>query len=278
MKLYHKILALAALPASLMMVSCDNVEDGPGRFEEKDRIESDRVVLIMEFTGQRCPNCPAGAQAIQDIYNAYPENIVAVGLHPYDHILTNPAGTIDPGLRSEEATVMFKYYNPEGFPCAVFNGTTMDMSTGAWSGIFRRELIKKPGADISISRSFNEITRELKVNYAVEYLDNISSETNVQVWITESGIIAPQINNGVPALIAQYDNKHVLRTSLTGDWGEPLGNSHKLGEVVHGEVSATLPEEWVAENCHVVVFVQKASDKYVIQAGDISVVEGAEHE
>ena len=231
MKLYNKILALAAAPAFLLTVGCDNVEDGPGRFEEKDRIESDRVVLIMEFTGQRCPNCPQGAATIQSISDAYPNNIVAVGLHPYDHILTNPMGNIDPGLRSEEATVMFKYYNPEGFPCAVFNGTTMDMSTGTWNKYFRQELIKKPDASISISRNFNENSRDLTVNYTIEYLDNVNDETNVQVWITESGIIAPQINEGIPSLIAQYDNKHVLRASMTGEWGESLGKSHKVGEL-----------------------------------------------
>ncbi len=278
MKRYNKILALAALPAALMMTGCDNVEDGPGRFEKKDRIESDRVVLVMEFTGQRCPNCPQGAQSVNDMYAAYPENVIAVALHPYDHILTDYLGVQDPGLRSEEATVMYNYYKPDGFPAAVFNGTIMDSSTGAWNGTFRKELIKKPQAEIELSRSYDETSRELKVRYSINYLDNVQTETNIQVWITESGIVAPQINEGTPKLIPNYVHNHVLRASMTGDWGESLGDSHKYGEVVHGEASYTLPAEWDAEKCHVVAFVQRVSDKYVLQAGEVEVIEGAEEE
>lgn len=277
MKLYNKIFALAALPAALLTVGCDNVEEGPGRFETKDRIVSDRVVLVMEFTGQQCPNCPLGAQTIQNIHNAYPKNIVAVSLHPYDHKLTEPLGDNDPGLRSEEATVMFNYYNPEGFPCAVFNGTTVDMSTGSWNGIFRKELIKKPTAEISLSTGFNEKTRKLNVHYEIVYLDNQSDKTNIQLWIIESGIICPQINNGNPPVIVNYDNQHVLRASLTGEWGESLGKNHKVGEVVRGEASYELPADWNAEQCNVVAFVQKVSDKYVLQATESPVIEGSAH-
>ncbi|MBD5337323.1 MAG: Omp28 family outer membrane lipoprotein [Bacteroides sp.] len=276
MKLYNKILALAALPAALLAGGCDNVEEGPGRFVEQDRIKSDRKVLVMEFTGQQCPNCPLGAQTVESIHDAYPENVISVSLHPFNHILTNPLGA-DPGLRSEEATVMFEYYRPEGFPCAVFNGTTMSMSTGEWNKLFRQELIKTPDADITLTTAFNESSRELKVHYTVEYIDNISDETNIQLWITESGIIAPQINNGNPPLIPNYDNKHVLRVSLTGEWGESLGKSHKNGEVVRGEASYELPQEWDATQCHVVAFVQKKADKYVLQAVESPVLE-AENE
>ncbi len=277
MKLYNKILALAAIPAALLAGGCDDVKEGPGRFEQKDRIESDRKVLVMEFTGQRCPNCPLGAQTIQTIHDAYPDNLVSVSLHPFNHILTDPIGNIDPGLRSEEATVMFNHYRPEGFPCAVFDGTIMDMSTGSWNKFFRQELIKSPEVEITLSTKFDEKTRKLDVHYTVVYINSVSDQVNMQVWITESGIISPQINNGNPSLIVNYDNKHVLRTSLTGDWGESLGKGHKNGEVSRGEVSYVLPEEWDASQCHVVGFVQKASDKYVLQADETPVLESAAH-
>lgn len=278
MKLHNKILALAALPVALMTVSCDNIEEGPGRYEQKDRIESNRRVLVMEFTGQQCPNCPLGAQTLQNIHEAYPENIITVGLHPFNHILTNPLGTNDPGLRSEEATVMFNYYRPEGFPCAVFDGTIMDMSTGSWNKYFRQELIKAPEVDITLNANFNDKTRKLDVHYEIEYINNISDATNIQLWITESGIISPQINNGNPPLIVDYNNKHVLRTSLTGEWGESLGKSHKNGEVVRGEVSYDVPKEWNAEECHVVAFVQRPSDKYIFQAAEKPLVRNSSEE
>lgn len=266
MKFYNKIFALTVIPAAMMATGCDNVEDGPGRYEEKGRIESERRVLVMEFTGQQCPNCPQGAATVHSFFESYPDNVVAVSLHPFDHILTNPLGINDPGLRSQEASVMFAYYRPDGFPCAIFDGTELSMSTGSWNKLFRQALIKAPEADITLDTDYNPATRELKVEYAVEFLAGVSGVANIQVWITEDGIVAPQMNEGNPSLIAAYTNEHVLRATLTGDWGESLGSNRKNGEVERGELTYTLPEEYNATKCHVVAFAQKASDKAVLQA------------
>lgn len=44
-------------------------------------IISDRVVLIEDFTGVKCPNCPNAAREITSLMGRYPKNVVAVAYH-----------------------------------------------------------------------------------------------------------------------------------------------------------------------------------------------------
>ncbi|MDE6631654.1 MAG: Omp28-related outer membrane protein, partial [Muribaculaceae bacterium] len=68
-----------------------------------------------------------------------------------------------------------------------------------------------------------------------------------------------------------YEHNHVLRASLNGDWGEELGSAFIEGDLKDGQASITLQEDWVAENCDVVVFVYRDDDKEVEQAASISI-------
>jgi hypothetical protein len=43
-------------------------------------------VVIEEFTGVRCPNCPQGHQIISAIKAANPEKVVAVSFHPINSL------------------------------------------------------------------------------------------------------------------------------------------------------------------------------------------------
>lgn len=266
MKLYSKLLMLATIPAALLAGGCDDVKEGPGRYQHVGLIESERRVLVFDFTGQSCTNCPVGAQTIQEIHDSYPANIVAVGLSPFGNPNTEPPTAKDFGLRSEEATVMYKYYNPDGFPCAVFDGTSMDQGSFAvWNQMFRQALLVAPQADITTVLKYDEESRNLKVQYTVEYLDNVGGASNIQLWITEDNIVAPQkLANG--SVYPRYVHNHLLRASMAGDWGDELGSGHKAGEVVHGEAEIVLDANWNAENCNVVAFVQLQSDKSVLQA------------
>ena len=86
MKPYSKLLMLATLPAAFLAGGCDDVKEGPERYQHVGLIESDRRVLVFEFTGQSCTNCPLGAQTIQEIHESYPDNIVAVKTGDLDNL------------------------------------------------------------------------------------------------------------------------------------------------------------------------------------------------
>ncbi len=40
-----------------------------------------RVVLLEEFTGKGCTNCPKGSRELENLLTQFPNNLVAVSLH-----------------------------------------------------------------------------------------------------------------------------------------------------------------------------------------------------
>ena len=61
----------------VFLVSCE---------EQKKVIEpfvpsGNRVVLIEEFTGKGCTQCPKGSRELENLLTLFPDNLVAVSIH-----------------------------------------------------------------------------------------------------------------------------------------------------------------------------------------------------
>ncbi len=124
---------------------------------------------------------------------------------------------------------------------------------------------------ISLTSDFSEQDRSVKVNYEITLTNDVSEPLNLMVWLTEDGIVGRQ--SSLTETIKDYVHNHVLRKSFfSEEWGQELGSSFNNGEKIVGEASTILDESWVAENCHVVVFVQRADNKEVKQAAQIAVI------
>ena len=124
-----------------LAAGCDDISENDRYIkEEKPVIDNPRNLLIMEFTGNSCSNCPTGAAIIEDIKeDEAPGRVISVGLHPYGSPFTEPMPTLHTpthiqDLRSDAATAIFDFYKPSGFPSAVFNGlkSSMSGSTSRW--------------------------------------------------------------------------------------------------------------------------------------------------
>ncbi|HMT78289.1 MAG TPA: hypothetical protein PKA44_11285, partial [Saprospiraceae bacterium] len=71
---YLKQISLLSL-LLLIFNGCNETEIVVPRVGE---IVSDRVVLIEDFTGVKCPNCPNASREIANLSKKYPKNIVAI--------------------------------------------------------------------------------------------------------------------------------------------------------------------------------------------------------
>ena len=56
-------------------LSCDDGGDGP------DTTEVVKKVLIEEFTGVRCVNCPQGSAEIENLLSIHGDKLVAISIH-----------------------------------------------------------------------------------------------------------------------------------------------------------------------------------------------------
>lgn len=256
--------------AAMALTSCDDVKEDD-RLIKIERPEVARKVLVQEFTGINCVNCPTGAATIHDLQELYPGSIIAVGLHPGGTGFSGPIGTFN--LNNELATTYFNYYNPAGFPAAVIDGQAPITNITAWNGSIMSQISKAAAGEIELTPTYDADTRTVTVDYEVTLNSVFTSTLNINIWVVENGIRGPQKSGNT--IIPTYEHNHVLRGSLTGDWGIALNSTFLPDEVYTGTVSLTLDAAWVAENCQLVAFLQSDS-KEVHQAMETSLIPDSE--
>ena len=229
-------------------------------------------VLIEEFTGVRCVNCPAGSAAIEDLLAIYGERLAAISIHA--GFFADPSTEIPLDLQTPDGDAILNLLGePLGYPTAVINRTAFvggDLQTGSgdWAGIIAQELSREALIKIDLRTDYDAAERRLTIDteYFVE-ADFTGQALNYTVLITESDVIGPQ-DTPDGGVVDDYSHQHVLRDVLTNAGGEPLGTDFGPGDSVEKSVTYTLPEDWQVDHLEVVAFVHRGG-------GEIGVVQAA---
>ena len=76
----NKIFCALLLGVTGWLTACDEIAEGD-RYLEMPAVESRRAVLLEEFTGQMCTNCPEAQRRISSMKEQYGDQLVVVGIH-----------------------------------------------------------------------------------------------------------------------------------------------------------------------------------------------------
>lgn len=242
----------------------------------------EKTVLLEEFTGVRCVNCPAGHEISNQILEDHPNRVFAAIVHA--GFLADPYSNSTQDFVTNESSALYDFLSVEAVPAAAINRV---LFTGAsslalinksqWAGKVNSELQKVTPVNIYAYHQYNQNTRQLTVYVQLRYLQDVSAAQNVSVFLTENNIIDPQAyidDSGHDAVQDDYVHKHVLRDALTPISGQPLGETGTAGKVIVRSFSTTVSNNWKPSDCHIIAFVNNASgDKEVLQVTEIPLVE-----
>lgn len=273
-----RVILFYTIILSVAVSSCSEREIIIPPFEP---IISDRVVLVEEVTGVRCPNCPSGSAKIESVIEQFPGQVIAVGIH--GSFLTAPYGESKYDFRNDPARDLENYLKPwEGKPAAYVNRKKFEnealVSISEFdliSTYVAQELNEAHVIEISVGTSYDSTTRDLEVNLGVIPLVDLSGDFRLHVMLTESHIIDRQANVG--EVIEAYEHNHVLRAMMTAFDGDPYATSFTSGELTNASFTFTLPQEdgtWIAENMEVIAFISKQDDNQgeILQASSFPVI------
>lgn len=262
----------------VLICSCSEPEIIIPPFEP---ILSDRVVLVEEVTGVRCPNCPSGSAKIASLLEQFPDQVIAVGIH--GSFLTAPYNESKYDFRHESARELENFLKPwEGKPAAFVNRKKFEEEPLISISEFdllttyvAQELNEPHQVEISISTDHDPVSRSLEINLGIIPLDDLSGDYRLNVMLTEDDIIDRQANVG--EIIESYEHDHVLRMMLTQFDGDPFSSILAKNELSNMSYSITLPAEdgtWIANNMHVVAFISDHQEdkKEVLQAVEVAVI------
>jgi len=258
----------------LLVLSCLSCTEKPIDIPDFVPPDSERVVLLEELTGVRCPNCPSGAAKVAELLQLYEGQVVAMAIHgEFD---ATPLNESKYDFRSDQARELEQYLYPFwGKPAAAINrvvntnGELGIIGIDTWAGYIEAELQKPHQLDLFLETDFDENTRELNIRVNSFPLADIQGTLHLSVAITESHIIDAQLNQ--TTVIPDYEHNHVFRIMLTDVKGNLLSNGLTKNELITSNYNFTLPDDaelWVPENCRVVAFVTKIEGdrKEVLQA------------
>ena len=259
---YLKMAAAGLLLAGAMS-SCSDID-------EKDRLEyikpadAARKVLIEDFTGQRCVNCPNATDEIHHLQETYGEdNIIAVGSRSGPLGFKGNAKFV--GLVTEVGDTYYYNWGLDHQPVGLVNREAPS-DYPAWQGQVMRLIAQKAPLSLAITNSYDEASRTVSIQIDAEGTTGTTAG-KLQVWLIEDGITALQMMpDGKNNL--EYVHNHVFRDAVNGTWGTDF-TIHETENKTE-TFSYQLNEKWVPENVSVVAFVY--TDNGVVQVEKAKVI------
>ena len=290
------ILSIFVIVSAILFFSCDKIETpiakkplntGGLTWDDSTYIESSstmRKVLIEEFTGHTCTNCPQGAAELENLISTYGAQVVPMGIH-------SDATFCDPRVLSDGSPAQFingvaayttdfrtvdgdEYRNtfnvngiPKGFVSRRANGTPFGF--GQWESEFQAIQNDVPKVSIGLSTLYNDSSRTVKAVVNTTWLVSSPGNYKLQIQLVEDSLVDWQLNNGVD--VPDYTHRHVFRGSINGSWGSAIPTSNQ-GDTNTQEFSYIIPDHFKKKDCIIVAFVYQDNPNYeIIQVEELHV-------
>lgn len=232
-------------------------------------------VLLEDFTGVRCKNCPTGAATAASLADANPGRLVLVGIH--SNFLDDPYGS-DPDLRTTEAQDIEDMLGPLiGKPSAaidraLYSGQSAILvaQVNAWPAAVNQALTATTPVNVGITSSYNSADNSITATVTLTYTETVTNDNRLTVMVTEDSILTAQllpndsINNA-------YYQEHVLRTTLSQDNGDPITDTKEPKRVIVKQYKlASIPADWNVDHLNIVAIAHEFNGSFkVLQVQEV---------
>jgi len=249
------MLSFAFLLVLPFCLACDHIDEGeelievaheqPIPPEEEKETSTGRTVLLEDFTGQMCVNCPLGTQVIEQLQEAYGDQLIAVGIHGGPLGFKGNAKVT--GLATDVGDEYYNHWGLEYQPVGLVDrGGAVNYTD--WTKEVQNEL----GYVSEMKMALEASLKEGQIDISVEETC-LGGDFNgkLQVWVLEDSITATQkMPDG--SVNKTYVHNHVFRTAVNGTWGEDLNIAG--GEGKKQTLTQAIDEKWNTTNLSIVAF------------------------
>lgn len=250
MRLFSRhTLLMAVVAAGAALSACDNIKEDD-RFIELPAVEAKRVVLLEEFTGQKCVNCPDAHAVIENMLAQYPEYLISVSIHGgSDQNAIGEDQMPGYGLRNTEGAAYTDAYKISSFPAGVINRRSGVKTSDLWPNEIRDEMSRPSALEMAMTATLSADGSKVNIEVYLEPWENI--EGRLQLWVVESSIVSfQQTKSGMKS---DYVHNHVFRGTVNGLDGEPVRLTTRKPQ--HLSASVEVRDIWNTENLAIVGFV-----------------------
>ena len=251
--------------------SCDKLESTNGYYfndtlsvtnndttQNSDTITNVKKVLLVDFTGIRCVNCPEAHEIIHQIQSLHPGQVVPIAFHVTN--LARPSGDYVTNLRTDEGNEIASTFDITEIPIGLidaFDKTQLKQRT-QWAAIVDTCVTQKANVGLKIEYSLSDST--LNVNITMKSFKNLDNDPTLCVYLLEDSIITRQSADNDSGYIENYVQMNVFRKALTNVWGEQVSGLKNSGSQTTIKYSTTLSSKYNPNHCKVVAFLKNNSN------------------
>lgn len=252
-------------------------------------------VLVEEFTGQSCSNCPAGHDLLESISNAHSDRVNIIGLYQNDNTaLTNPPSGYQYDFRSNDANTIgvTVFGKVAGIPTAGIDrapgsaSSPLQIARPDWGTMIPGRLSIADSINLLVVSNYDTATQTATIKATVTYLYPMSSKQSLSIVIVEDSMTDkqefPSFQYPPDGVNPNYVFTNVFREMITAvPWGDPILDT--LATKPQGQVywrkytykpKAEVNPHIVPKHCRVIAFVSSAetNDKHVYQSAQTTLI------
>ena len=213
-----------------------------------------KTVLIKDFTGARCVNCPAAAEHAHNLQHQLDEDHIFI-MSVHAGYLAQPLGSF-PDFLTDEGTEWYNNNNSNPLftvdHVALTEGNTLNETQ--IDAPVTAALEEEQTFEIVVGPNYDEANRQLKVDVQAIALDDLDGHFFMTVCLVEDHIIGWQtIPGGVDK---EYDFRNVFRGTLNGAYGTSFEDLHvDANDTFHFSYTTEINAGYNADECYLMVYV-----------------------
>ena len=258
----NKIFSIITI-AALMFVTlgCDKIDNPHKPYTPTG---GEKTVLIKDFTGVRCVNCPEAAEYAHELQHRLGEDRIFI-LSVHAGFLAQAMGQF-PDFTTEVGTAWYNGHDSN----PLFSIDHVALTEGNSLGV---DQIDTPVSDalsepqtfsITMENAFDEASRQLSVSPKLTALSDATGDFYVTVCLVEDSIVGWQVIPG--GVDREYVFRNVFRGTLNGADGELFNN----GQVFANDektfnYTMELDSVYNADQCYVMTYVYDKTDGKIMQ-------------
>ena len=237
-----------------------------------------KQVLLEDYTGHKCVNCPEWAIFAHELAENLDHKLVIIAIHagwyatpdadpPFNADLTTQTG--------EDFYVDFDVAaNPIGMINRVWYNGDQLINPNSWETVVNEQLAVEPTVGLTVRNKYFPKLNTVLINMDAVALTDITGKYKMCVFITENHVVSPQKNNnttiGPTPDWLDYEHMSLLRDDLNTTYGTYISATGEMvtGEVYNKEFVYIIDDSWVTENCNIVVYLYNEDTWEVAQGAE----------
>lgn len=252
-----------------------------------------RKVLVEDYTGHTCGNCPRAAENATTIINMFGDSAVVIAVHAgsqfsppslpdYPDDYRTPAGTDWDGFFGMSAAGL-----PKG--CVNRSQIPYPQSRTTWSVTAGNILNNPQDAKLMVTTTLDTTKMLVNIDIKTTFLKAFPSTTvNISVVVTEDSIVASQKDYSPPpgATVINgderpdYEFEHMLRGAVNGSWGSLLKANPAINDTMSASFNCYQLNPWLVKpgnprynlrHTSIVVFIYNTATKEIIQVEKVKI-------